>query len=72
MSVQERRYLLWFLEKYRQGADVAKEAHAVRAKKKVSTGEWWRRLRLGLTVVLGGHLQVRGWGPKIQNGKAIR
>ena len=48
MSVQERRYLLWLLEKYRQGADVAKEAHATTPKKKVHQSkrglrEWrWR------------------------------
>jgi len=35
MSVQERRYTLWLLQKYRQGADPAKAAHPAPPKKKV-------------------------------------
>ncbi|KDE02691.1 hypothetical protein MVLG_06779 [Microbotryum lychnidis-dioicae p1A1 Lamole] len=49
LAVKERRYLLWVLEKYRAGFDIAEIAVPTKPKRK-----------------------IRGWGPKVQNGKRVR
>ncbi|KAF8602364.1 hypothetical protein BDV93DRAFT_444370 [Ceratobasidium sp. AG-I] len=49
LAVAERRYILWSLEKYRQGHDPAAIAIKERPKK-----------------------TIRGWGPRVQNGKRVR
>ncbi|KAF5338944.1 hypothetical protein D9611_008731 [Ephemerocybe angulata] len=49
LAVRDRRYILWCMEKYRQGLSPEEFAHPPRAKK-----------------------TIRGWGPKVQNGKRIR
>ncbi|KAI0801946.1 hypothetical protein BC629DRAFT_1495592 [Irpex lacteus] len=49
LSVKDRRYILWSMEKYRLGEDPADFAHPPKPRKK-----------------------IRGWGPKIQNGKVNR
>ncbi|TFK40670.1 IGR protein motif-domain-containing protein [Crucibulum laeve] len=49
LAVRDRRYILWCMEKYRQGLAIKDFAHEPRPKK-----------------------TVRGWGPKVQNGKRIR
>ncbi|GAA5918082.1 hypothetical protein JCM5296_006754 [Sporobolomyces johnsonii] len=49
MQVRESRYLLWLLEKYRQGYNPDTVAIPPTPKK-----------------------TIRGWGPKIQNGKRVR
>jgi len=49
MAIKDRRYILWALEKVRQGEDPSEFAHEPKTKKK-----------------------VRGWGPRVQNGKLIK
>ncbi|KAL5640288.1 hypothetical protein ACGC1H_007531 [Rhizoctonia solani] len=49
LAPAERRYILWALEKVRQGYDPAKIAIKERPKK-----------------------TIRGWGPRVQNGKRVR
>ncbi|TEB39715.1 hypothetical protein FA13DRAFT_19410 [Coprinellus micaceus] len=49
LAVRDRRYILWCMEKFRQGLNPKEFAHDPRPKK-----------------------IVRGWGPKVQNGKRIR
>ncbi|CEL56104.1 hypothetical protein RSOLAG1IB_07557 [Rhizoctonia solani AG-1 IB] len=49
LAPAERRYILWALEKIRQGYDPAKVAIKERPKK-----------------------TIRGWGPRVQNGKRVR
>ncbi|KAF8158267.1 hypothetical protein B0H34DRAFT_448189 [Crassisporium funariophilum] len=49
ISVRDRRYILWCMEKYRLGYPIEEFAHEPPPKK-----------------------TVRGWGPKVQNGKRIR
>ncbi|GAA5919889.1 hypothetical protein JCM1841_002096 [Sporobolomyces salmonicolor] len=49
MQVKESRYLLWLLEKYRQGHNPDAVAVPPTPKK-----------------------TIRGWGPRIQNGKRVR
>ncbi|KAJ3516863.1 hypothetical protein NMY22_g14102 [Coprinellus aureogranulatus] len=49
LAVRDRRYILWCMEKFRQGLNPEEFAHEPRAKK-----------------------TIRGWGPKVQNGKRIR
>jgi len=49
VGVKDRRYILWALEKSRQGESPSEFAHEPKPKKK-----------------------VRGWGPRVQNGKVIK
>ncbi|QRV80335.1 IGR domain-containing protein [Ceratobasidium sp. AG-Ba] len=49
LTPAERRYILWALEKFRQGQDPAAIAIKERPKK-----------------------TIRGWGPRVQNGKRVR
>ncbi|KIY45576.1 hypothetical protein FISHEDRAFT_49096 [Fistulina hepatica ATCC 64428] len=49
LTVQDRRYVLWCMEKFRQGVPITDFAHPPTPKK-----------------------TIRGWGPKVQNGKVIR
>ncbi|CUA67474.1 hypothetical protein RSOLAG22IIIB_03126 [Rhizoctonia solani] len=49
LTPAERRYILWALEKVRQGCDPAKIAIKEKPKK-----------------------TIRGWGPRVQNGKRVR
>ncbi|RXW24527.1 hypothetical protein EST38_g1351 [Candolleomyces aberdarensis] len=49
LAVRDRRYILWCMEKYRQGLAPQEFAHQPQTKK-----------------------TVRGWGPKVQDGKRIR
>ncbi|KAL1736620.1 IGR protein motif-domain-containing protein [Schizophyllum commune] len=49
LPVKDRRYILWCMEKYRQGVSPSEIAHDPKPKK-----------------------TIRGWGPKVQNGKRIR
>ncbi|TFK27966.1 hypothetical protein FA15DRAFT_665714 [Coprinopsis marcescibilis] len=49
LAVKDRRYVLWCMEKYRNGLPIQAFAHEPTAKK-----------------------TIRGWGPKVQNGKRIR
>ncbi|KAJ2913928.1 hypothetical protein MD484_g6482, partial [Candolleomyces efflorescens] len=49
LAVRDRRYILWCMEKYRQGLAPEEFAHSPSPKK-----------------------TIRGWGPKVQNGKRIR
>ena len=48
VSVQERKYLLWALEKYRQGGDPRAFAYDVKKKKKVRG--WGPRVQKGIRV----------------------
>jgi len=49
VGIRDRRYILWALEKIRQGEKPEDFAHEPKPKKK-----------------------VRGWGPRVQNGKIIK
>ncbi|KAF8798814.1 hypothetical protein BYT27DRAFT_7202510 [Phlegmacium glaucopus] len=49
VSIRDRRYILWCMEKYRLGYLIREFAHELPPKK-----------------------TIRGWGPKVQNGKRIR
>ncbi|KZO97162.1 hypothetical protein CALVIDRAFT_513997 [Calocera viscosa TUFC12733] len=49
LGIRERRYVLWALEKFRQGGNPKEFAVPIKPKK-----------------------TIRGWGPKVQNGKKIR
>lgn len=49
LAIKDRRYVLWCMEKYRQGMSLSEIAYDPKPKK-----------------------TVRGWGPKVQNGKRIR
>ncbi|KAH6912786.1 vacuolar fusion protein MON1 [Coprinopsis sp. MPI-PUGE-AT-0042] len=49
LAVKDRRYILWCMEKFRQGEPIEQFAHEPASKK-----------------------AIRGWGPKVQNGKRIR
>ncbi|WFC93940.1 hypothetical protein MBRA1_000566 [Malassezia brasiliensis] len=48
VSVQERKYLLWALEKYRQGGDPHSFAYDIKKKKKVRG--WGPRVQKGIRV----------------------
>ncbi|KAL8281488.1 hypothetical protein RQP46_006172 [Phenoliferia psychrophenolica] len=48
MTIKERRYCLWFLEKYRQGEDPAEVAIAQKPKKKYRG--WGPKVQLGKRI----------------------
>ncbi|KAG8935655.1 Vacuolar fusion protein mon1 [Tulasnella sp. 419] len=48
VTVKDRKYLLWAMQKYREGGEPTSFAIPLKPKKK-----------------------VRGWGPRVQNGKRV-
>ncbi|KIM56809.1 hypothetical protein SCLCIDRAFT_131762 [Scleroderma citrinum Foug A] len=65
VAVKDRRYILWCMEKYRQGVPIEQFAHESKPKKKI------RGYVTTFACFALAHHDCR-WGPAVQHGKRIR